>query len=383
MLNLSKPILIILLSGFLTACGYQSSNSKKYPHKHIQVLSPKVQDIEMTWINKEHYGQYSFDFNDQDMFYNCSNKNDSLCVYNFQNKTIQKFTLPEAKLDLIYDSLNIQDIQFIDPHNVMIIQTDHAHTQKNVYLFNTQTQQFQQSDIFDHREFTQNVIHLLVQQGIYQIDNTDGHVSYHSSQVVEDVNVTAASTAIEDFKITDINLQDLKEIWLCLKNIFSFSIELPSNGLAHGDFYISPTDQFDDRFKLEFSRYLEAHQVRCFFDVDGHGNLLLQTTHRAIFIPYFIEKGLFQEFWKIPSCGEIKQISPVTTQYLKYTSIDKVKSSGNHFMFWFDPIGFDVFEIEQNDNTKQFKMPINEAILYKINNEIIVVGDQKIYIIHN
>ena len=84
---------------------------------------------------------------------------------------------------------------------------------------------------------------------------------------------------------------------------------------------------------------------------------------------------------RLPECKKPVELSTVNAKYLKYQSIDDVQGSGNHYIFWFTPIGYDVFEIKQHGQNKQFKLPIDTAWIYQIRNKLIISVDQTYYII--
>ena len=391
MLNLSKPALIIILSILVTACGYQRSNSREFPHKHIQEISPQIKGLEMTWIDTtNNYGADISDFSDQAIFYNCSNENNALCRYNFNTKKITKFLLPQIKSTDQSVFLTIQYIRVINDQNLIIIFNGSVVDGKQaVFLLNIPSKKIQLLNTFQHLEFSEQILESLINEGIYEKQNTEGYISYYATQTKENSNTTIPQVEVEteEFKITNITWRDLQEFWSELKSTFLIFGEEPSNGLAPYELSISPTDQFDEKFKQEFSKLIEAHHIQCFYELkndelQNKGNLLLQSKQQPFYVESFIDTSLFQEYWKLPVCGDLEYPSLVNSNYLKYTSIDKVKSSGNHFMFWFDPVGFDVFELKQNGDIKQFKAPINTAELYQIQNELIVKIDQKIYHIH-
>ena len=83
----------------------------------------------------------------------------------------------------------------------------------------------------------------------------------------------------------------------------------------------------------------------------------------------------------LSECKKPAESSPVNAKYLKYQSIDDVKGSGNHYVFWFTPIGYDVFEIKQHGQNKQFKLPIDSAWIYQSRNKLIIIYGQTYFVI--
>lgn len=127
--------------------------------------------------------------------------------------------------------------------------------------------------------------------------------------------------------------------------------------------------------------YLQQHQAECYLILD-HETQLLKTPQSYLYSRDF-SKFLpqLEDEIRLPECKKPVELSTVNTKYLKYQSIDDVQGSGNHYIFWFTPIGYDVFEIKQHGQNKQFKLPIDTAWIYQIRNKLIISVDQTYYII--
>lgn len=128
-------------------------------------------------------------------------------------------------------------------------------------------------------------------------------------------------------------------------------------------------------------QYIQTHRIECISEPNA--KFVLLKTQSSYIYNKDATSTLSDIARTLPlkSCPQQEILNWRDQSYLKYQSIDDVHGSGNHFIFWFTPEGFDVYEIQQLGNKKQFKLPLDEGHIYHIRNDLIVLHDETAYII--
>uniref|UniRef100_UPI00125F144B hypothetical protein n=1 Tax=Acinetobacter guillouiae TaxID=106649 RepID=UPI00125F144B len=279
-------------------------------------------------------------------------------------------------------SIAAQTNQFIDQmfalnHNHFLITIKTFQSGVNdpmqAYLFNAQTQNLTAMTSFSYTAFSQTILEKMVQEKTYQKKVLEyGTTVYFDPQYI---SAKEAAEAQEELK------QQQQSVIENFKDIFRDRPEEPKRDFSPDDYRVQPAEPFNLKLIQQLKLYLQQYQAECYLIVDPETQLL-KTPQSYIYSRDFSQflPQLENEIG-LPECKKPAESSPVNAKYLKYQSIDDVKGSGNHYVFWFTPIGYDVFEIKQHGQNKQFKLPIDSAWIYQSRNKLIISTDQTYYII--
>lgn len=378
MLTFGKSLTVLIAVSALYACGYKSPNSEEFPHKHIQQLTPNISGIELKWFNT------SDDINRKAI-------NENFIIYSCPESDVKQKPVKNFKIctyDLNHDqqiqphSIAAQTNQFIDQmfalnHNHFLITIKTFQSGVNdpmqAYLFNAQTQNLTAMTSFSYTAFSQTILEQMVQEKTYQKKVLEyGTTVYFDPQYI---SAKEAAEAQEELK------QQQQSVIENFKDIFRDRPEEPKRDFSPDDYRVQPAEPFNLKLIQQLKLYLQQYQAECYLMVDPETQLL--KTPQSYIYSHDFSQFLPQLENKIglSECKKPAESSPVNAKYLKYQSIDDVKGSGNHYVFWFTPIGYDVFEIKQHGQNKQFKLPIDSAWIYQSRNKLIISTDQTYYII--
>ncbi|MEJ5137235.1 MULTISPECIES: hypothetical protein [Acinetobacter] len=378
MLTFGKSLTVLIAVSALYACGYKSPNSEEFPHKHIQQLTPNISGIELKWFNT------SDDINRKAI-------NENFIIYSCPESDVKQKPVKNFKIctyDLNHDqqiqphSIAAQTNQFIDQmfalnhsHFLITIKTFQSgvNDPMQAYLFNAQTQNLTALTSFSYTAFSQTILEQMVQEKTYQKKVLEyGTTVYFDPQYI---SAKEAAEAQEELK------QQQQSVIENFKDIFRDRPEEPKRDFSPDDYRVQPAEPFNLKLIQQLKLYLQQYQAECYLMVDPETQLL-KTPQSYIyghdfsqFLPQ-LEKEL-----GLSECKKPAESSPVNAKYLKYQSIDDVKGSGNHYVFWFTPIGYDVFEIKQHGQNKQFKLPIDSAWIYQSRNKLIIIYGQTYFVI--
>jgi hypothetical protein len=241
------------------------------------------------------------------------------------------------------------------------------------YLFNAQTQNLTAMTSFSYAAFSQTILEQMVQEKTYQ-----KKVLEYDTTVYFDPQYISAKAAAEAQKE---HKQQQQSVIKNFKDIFRDKPEQPKRDFSPDDYPAQPAEPFNLKLIQQLRLYLQQHQAECYLILE-HETRLLKTPQSYLYSRDF-SKFLPQlkDEIRLPECKKPVELPTVNAKYLKYQSIDDVQGSGNHYIFWFTPIGYDVFEIKQHGQNKQFKLPIDTAWIYQIRNKLIISVDQTYYII--
>ncbi|WP_335954934.1 hypothetical protein [Acinetobacter guillouiae] len=378
MLTFGKSLTVLIAVSALYACGYKSPNSEEFPHKHIQQLTQNISGIELKWFNT------SDDINRKAI-------NENFIIYSCPESDVKQKPVKNFKIctyDLNHDqqiqphSIAAQTNQFIDQmfalnhsHFLITIKTFQSgvNDPMQAYLFNAQTQNLTALTSFSYTAFSQTILEQMVQEKTYQKKVLEyGTTVYFDPQYI---SAKEAAEAQEELK------QQQQSVIENFKDIFRDRPEEPKRDFSPDDYRVQPAEPFNLKLIQQLKLYLQQYQAECYLMVDPETQLL-KTPQSYIyghdfsqFLPQ-LEKEL-----GLSECKKPAESSPVNAKYLKYQSIDDVKGSGNHYVFWFTPIGYDVFEIKQHGQNKQFKLPIDSAWIYQSRNKLIIIYGQTYFVI--
>lgn len=378
MLTFGKSLSVLIAVSALYACGYKSPNSEEFPHKHIQQLTPNISGIELKWFKT------SDDINRKAI-------NENFIIYSCPESDVKQKPVKNFKIctyDLNHDQqiqphfITAQTNQFIDQmfalnHNHFLITIKTFQSGLNdpmqAYLFNAQTQNLTAMTSFSYTAFSQTILEKMVQEKTYQKKVLEyGTTVYFDPQYI---SAKEAAEAQEELK------QQQQSVIENFKDIFRDRPEEPKRDFSPDDNRVQPAEPFNLKLIQQLKLYLQEYQAECYLMVDPETQLL-KTPQSYIYSHDFSQflPQLKNEIG-LSECKKPAESSPVNAKYLKYQSIDDVKGSGNHYVFWFTPIGYDVFEIKQHGQNKQFKLPIDSAWIYQSRNKLIISTDQTYYII--
>lgn len=378
MLTFGKSLSVLIAISALYACGYKSPNSEEFPHKHIQRLTPNISEIELKWF-KTSDDMNRKAINENFIVYSCPESD-------LKQKPVKKFRI--CTYDLNHDQqikphfIAAQTNQFIDQifalnhnHFLITIKTFQSglKDQMQAYLFNAQTQNLTAMTSFSYTAFSQTILEQMVKEKTYQKKVLEyGTTVYFDPQYI---SAKAAAEAQKELK------QQQQSVIENFKDIFRDKPEEPKRDFSPDDYRVQPAEPFNLKLIQQLKLYLQQYQAECYLMVDPETQLL-KTPQSYIYSRDFSQflPQLENEIG-LPECKKTAESSPVNAKYLKYQSIDDVKGSGNHYVFWFTPIGYDVFEIKQHGQNKQFKLPIDSAWIYQSRNKLIISTDQTYYII--
>lgn len=378
MLTFGKSLSVLIAVSALYACGYKSPNSEEFPHKHIQQLTPNISGIELKWFKT------SDDINRKAI-------NENFIIYSCPESDVKQKPVKNFKIctyDLNHDQqiqphfITAQTNQFIDQmfalnHNHFLITIKTFQSGLNdpmqAYLFNAQTQNLTAMTSFSYTAFSQTILEKMVQEKTYQKKVLEyGTTVYFDPQYI---SAKEAAEAQEELK------QQQQSVIENFKDIFRDRPEEPKRDFSPDDYRVQPAEPFNLKLIQQLKLYLQEYQAECYLMVDPETQLL-KTPQSYIYSHDFSQflPQLKNEIG-LSECKKPAESSPVNAKYLKYQSIDDVKGSGNHYVFWFTLIGYDVFEIKQHGQNKQFKLPIDSAWIYQSRNKLIISTDQTYYII--
>ncbi|MFW1984584.1 hypothetical protein ACG94M_14855 [Acinetobacter guillouiae] len=378
MLTFGKSLTVLIAVSALYACGYKSPNSEEFPNKHIQQLTPNISGIELKWFKT------SDDINRKAI-------NENFIIYSCPESDVKQKPVKNFKIctyDLNHDqqiqphSIAAKTNQFIDQmfalnhsHFLITIKTFQSgvNDPMQAYLFNAQTQNLTALTSFSYTAFSQTILEQMVQEKTYQKKVLEyGTTVYFDPQYI---SAKEAAEAQEELK------QQQQSVIENFKDIFRDRPEEPKRDFSPDDYRVQPAEPFNLKLIQQLKLYLQQYQAECYLMVDPETQLL-KTPQSYIYGHDFSQflPQLENEIG-LSECKKPAESSPVNAKYLKYQSIDDVKGSGNHYVFWFTPIGYDVFEIKQHGQNKQFKLPIDSAWIYQSRNKLIISTDQTYYII--
>lgn len=378
MLTFGKSLSVLIAVSALYACGYKSPNSEEFQHKHIQQLTPNISGIELKWFKT------SDDINRKAI-------NENFIIHSCPESDVKQKPVKNFKIctyDLNHDQqiqphfITAQTNQFIDQmfalnHNHFLITIKTFQSGLNdpmqAYLFNAQTQNLTAMTSFSYTAFSQTILEKMVQEKTYQKKVLEyGTTVYFDPQYI---SAKEAAEAQEELK------QQQQSVIENFKDIFRDRPEEPKRDFSPDDYRVQPAEPFNLKLIQQLKLYLQEYQAECYLMVDPETQLL-KTPQSYIYSHDFSQflPQLKNEIG-LSECKKPAESSPVNAKYLKYQSIDDVKGSGNHYVFWFTPIGYDVFEIKQHGQNKQFKLPIDSAWIYQSRNKLIISTDQTYYII--
>lgn len=378
MLTFGKSLSVLIAVSALYACGYKSPNSEEFPHKHIQQLTPNISGIEFTWF-KTSDDMNRKAINENFIVYNCPEshvkqnpvKNFKICTYDLNHdQQIQPHFIAAQTNQLIDQIVTLNHNHFL-----ITIKTFQSgvNDPMQAYLFNAQTQNSTAMTSFSYTAFAQTILEQMVQEKTYQKKVLEyGTTVYFDPQYI---SAKAAAEAQKEHK------QQQQSVIENFKDIFRDKPEQPKRDFSPDDYLAQPAEPFNLKLIQQLKLYLQQHQAECYLILD-HETQLLKTPQSYLYSRDF-SKFLpqLEDEIRLPECKKPVELSTVNAKYLKYQSIDDVQGSGNHYIFWFTPIGYDVFEIKQHGQNKQFKLPIDTAWIYQIRNKLIISVDQTYYII--
>lgn len=373
MLNFVKPLSTYIMIMVLNGCGYQSPNSDKFPHKHIKELNSSTQELQFEKLIKTSPTGIK-SITPQYMIYDCSEKTLDICSYDFHQHKNSIIDIPKTHQNQFIDSITaLTENTFVIVVDTYISDSQHEYT---AYILSSDTQQLSKAMPFSYIHFSRNILEQLTAKGIYKKQKNEFGDDIYSDQTYV-ANKQAEQKQREEE-------QNNRSLWQFIQDLFNIKAEPIADNFSPWKFQVAPLEPFNQQFTVQFKQYLAQQQVECYSVLDGRliDYALLKTPQHFIFTTDFeSQRKPIMNTFKIPLCKINEPLPTVNKNYLKYQSIDDVQGSGNHFIFWFTPIGYDVFEIRQHGQIKQFKLPIDRTWMYQINNDLIISIDQSYYII--
>lgn len=378
MLNFSKLLSVLFTISMLNACGYQSPNSDKFPHKHIQELTPETTDLEFKWF-KSPADTILKVLNENFIVYDCSiferanqpKRNLKICSYDLRtHQQLPAYFVSSSPRQLIQQIEYLGQNQFLV--TIRIFQADYQ-SPTQAYLFNAQTQTFTQISTFSYDQFAYALLEQMVQEKTYQ-----KKVSEHDIMVYFDPQYVSEKEAE---KVKQEQKQQEQSFIQNIIDIFRTKPEQPQRNFSPNNYRVQPAEPFNLAMIAKLKQYLQQQQAECYQVIDEETQLI-KTSKNYIFsqdFSKFLPK--LEHSIELPECKTAPKPIISNDKYLKYQSIDDVQGSGNHYIFWFTPIGYDVFEIQQHGKTIQFKLPLEAAQIYRVSNDLIVINAQTYYII--
>lgn len=378
MLTFGKSLSVLIAVSALYACGYKSPNSEEFPHKHIQQLTPNISGIELKWFKT------SDDINRKAI-------NENFIIYSCPESDVKQKPVKNFKIctyDLNHDQqiqphfITAQTNQFIDQmfalnHNHFLITIKTFQSGLNdpmqAYLFNAQTQNLTAMTSFSYTAFSQTILEKMVQEKTYQ-----KKVLEYGTTVYFDPQYISAKEAAEAQKELKLQQQSIIEGFM---EIFRAGPKEPQRDFSPDGYRVQPAEPFNLKLLQQLKPYIQQHQIECYLIIDRETQVL-KTPQGYVYSRDFspvlpqLEKEL-----GLHECKKPAEFPPINFKYLKYQSIDDITGSGNHYIFWFTPIGYDVFEIKQRGQNKQFKLPIDTAWVYQIKNKLIIIYGQTYFVI--
>lgn len=378
MLNFSKLLSALFAMGILNACGYQSPNSDKFPHKHIQELTPETTDLEFKWF-KSPTDMVLKVLNENFIVYDCSifervnqpKRDLKICSYDLHtHKQLPEYFVASSPRQLIQQIEYLGQDQFLV--TIKIFQVDYQPFTQ-AYLFNAQTQTFTQMNTFSYDQFAYALLEQMVQEKTYH-----KKVSEHDIMVYFDPQYVSEKEAE---KVKQEKKQQEQSFIRNIIDIFRTTPEQPQPDFSPNNYRAQPAQPFNLAMIAKLKQYLQQQQAECYQVIDEETQLI-KTSKNYIFsqdFSKFLPK--LEHSIQLPECKTPSKPMISNDKYLKYQSIDDVQGSGNHYVFWFTPIGYDVFEIQQHGKKIQFKFPLDIAQIYRVRNDLIVIDAQTFYII--
>ena len=378
MLNFGKLLSVLLVISMLNACGYQSPNSDKFPHKHIQKLSPSSADLEFKWLStaddmnrkaiNENYIVYSCPEIDKKQGGITQSK---ICTYDLNHdQQIKPYAIVDPKEHLIEQIVALNQDHFLI---TLVNKQYHSDNLIKAYLFNPHTQTLMPMTPFSYTAFSHTILEQMLQEKTYQ-----KKVSEYGTTVYFDPQYISAKEAEEAQKEHNRQQQSLIEDFI---EIFKTKPQKIERDFSPTNYSAQPAEPFNLKLLQQLKPYIQQHQAECYLIID-HETQLLKTSQSYIYSHDFSQfLPQLENELELHECKKPTEFSPVNAKYLKYQSIDDIHGSGNHYIFWFTPIGYDVFEIKQHGQNKQFKLPIDTAWVYQIKNKLIIISDQTYFII--
>lgn len=378
MLNFGKLLSVLLVISMLNACGYQSPNSDKFSHKHIQKLSPSSADLEFKWLStaddmnrkaiNENYIVYSCPEIDKKQGGITQSK---ICTYDLNHdQQIKPYAIVDPKEHLIEQIVTLNQDHFLI---TLVNKQYHSGNLIKAYLFNPHTQTLTAMTPFSYTAFSHTILEQMLQEKTYQ-----KKVSEYGTTVYFDPQYISANEAEEAQKEHKRQQQSLIEDFI---EIFKTKPQKIERDFSPTNYSAQPAEPFNLKLLQQLKPYIQQHQAECYLIID-HETQLLKTPQGYIYSHDFSQfLPQLENELELHECKKLTEFSPVNAEYLKYQSIDDIHGSGNHYIFWFTPIGYDVFEIKQHGQNKQFKLPIDTAWVYQIKNKLIIISDQTYFII--
>jgi len=362
----------------LNACGYQSPNSDKFPHKHIQELTPETSDLEFKWF-KSPADTILKVLNENFIVYDCSiferanqpKRDLKICSYDLRtHQQLPAYFVSSSPRQLIQQIEYLGQNQFLV--TIRIFQADYQ-SSTQAYLFNAQTQTFTQLSTFSYDQFAYALLEQMVQEKTYQ-----KKFQNMTSSFISTLNMSQKKEAE---KVKQEQKQQEQSFIQNIIDIFRTQPEQPQRNFSPNNYRVQPAEPFNLAMIAKLKQYLQQQQAECYQVIDEETQLI-KTSKNYIFsqdFSRFLPK--LEHSIELPECKTAPKSIISNDKYLKYQSIDDVQGSGNHYIFWFTPIGYDVFEIQQHGKTIQFKLPLEAAQIYRVSNDLIVINAQIYYII--
>ncbi len=378
MLNFSKLLSVLFTISMLNACGYQSPNSDKFPHKHIQELTPETSDLEFKWF-KSPADTILKVLNENFIVYDCSiferanqpKRDLKICSYDLRtHQQLPAYFVSSSPRQLIQQIEYLGQNQFLV--TIRIFQADYQ-SSTQAYLFNAQTQTFTQLSTFSYDQFAYALLEQMVQEKTYQ-----KKFQNMTSSFISTLNMSQKKEAE---KVKQEQKQQEQSFIQNIIDIFRTQPEQPQRNFSPNNYRVQPAEPFNLAMIAKLKQYLQQQQAECYQVIDEETQLI-KTSKNYIFsqdFSRFLPK--LEHSIELPECKTAPKSIISNDKYLKYQSIDDVQGSGNHYIFWFTPIGYDVFEIQQHGKTIQFKLPLEAAQIYRVSNDLIVINAQIYYII--
>lgn len=378
MLNFGKLLSVLFTISMLNACGYQSPNSDKFPHKHIQELTPETTDLEFKWF-KSPADTILKVLNENFIVYDCSifesvnqpKRDLKICSYDLRtHQQLPTYFVASSPRQLI------QKIEYLGQNQFLVtIRTFQAGYQSltQAYLFNAQTQTFTQINTFSYDQFAYALLEQMVQEKTYH-----KKVSEHDIIVYFDPQYISEKEAE---KVKQEKKQQEQSFIQNIIDIFRTKPEQPQRDFSPNNYQVQPAEPFNSAMIAKLKQYLQQQQAECYQVIDEETQLI-KTSKNYVFsqdFSKFLPK--LEHSIELPECTSPSKPIISNDKYIKYQSIDDVQGSGNHYVFWFTPIGYDVFEIQQHGKKIQFKLPLEAALIYRVRNDLIVINAQTYYII--
>jgi hypothetical protein len=362
----------------LNACGYQSPNSDKFPHKHIQKLSPSSADLEFKWLSTADDMNRKA-INENFIVYSCPEidkkqggiTQSKICTYDLNHdQQIKPYAIVDPKEHLIEQITTLNQDHFLI---TLVNKQYHSDNLIKAYLFIPHTQTLTAMTPFSYTAFSHTILEQMLQEKTYQ-----KKVSEYGTTVYFDPQYISANEAEEAQKEHKRQQQSLIEDFI---EIFKTKPQKIERDFSPTNYSAQPAEPFNLKLLQQLKSYIQQHQAECYLIID-HETQLLKTSQSYIYSHDFSQfLPQLENELELHECNKPTEFSPVNVKYLKYQSIDDIHGSGNHYIFWFTPIGYDVFEIKQHGQNKQFKLPIDSAWVYQIKNKLIIISDQTYFII--